>query len=131
MRYQFFPGTREEVSVIGLGTWVMGAENWGGAQEAESVAAVQEAVSLGVNFIDTAPFYGDGLSERVVGDAIHKMRDKVFIATKCGLVRRVKIPMIDLSPNSIFQEVDLSLQRLRCDVIDLYQCHWPDKITPV
>jgi aryl-alcohol dehydrogenase-like predicted oxidoreductase len=126
-----FPGTSEKVSVVGLGTWVLGAENWGGAQEAESVAAVEEAVNQGINVIDTAPFYGDGLAERVIGKAVKNLRDKVFIATKCGLVRRIKVPMIDLSPGSIRQEVDQSLTRLQCDRIDLYQCHWPDSNTPV
>ncbi len=131
MKYINFPGTKEQVSVIGLGTWVIGGENWGGAERGDSLSAIHEAVQLGVNFIDTAPFYGDGLSEQLVGEAVQKIRDKVFIATKCGLVRRMKIPMIDLSPASIVQEVDLSLKRLQCDVIDLYQCHWPDKVTPL
>jgi aryl-alcohol dehydrogenase-like predicted oxidoreductase len=131
MQYINFPGTSEKVSTIGLGTWVLGAENWGGAQEAESVAVVEEAVSLGMNFIDTAPFYGDGLAERVVGKATKKMHDKVFIATKCGLVRHIKMPMIDLSVDSIMKEIDQSRERLQCDRIDLYQCHWPDKNTPV
>jgi aryl-alcohol dehydrogenase-like predicted oxidoreductase len=131
MQYTNFPGTKEPVSVLGLGTWVFGAENWGGAEEFQSVMAVEEAVQAGINFIDTAPFYGDGLAEKVVGKAIKKTRDQVFIATKCGLVRRMKIPMIDLSPGSVMKEVDQSLERLQCGYIDLYQCHWPDKRTPV
>ena len=131
MQYANFPGTKEQISTIGLGTWVIGAENWGGAEEAQSVAGVEEAVNAGMNFIDTAPFYGDGFAEQVVGKAIQKTRDKVFIATKCGLVRRMKIPMIDLSPDSVMKEVDQSLERLQSDHIDLYQCHWPDKNTPV
>jgi len=131
MNYINFPGTSEKVSTLGLGTWVFGAENWGGAQEFQSVMAVEEAVKAGMNFIDTAPFYGDGLAEEIVGRAVKKQRDKVFIATKCGLVRRMKIPMIDLSPASVLKEVDQSLDRLQCDHIDLYQCHWPDKRSPV
>ena len=131
MKFVNFPGTTEQVSTIGLGTWVFGAENWGGAEEHQSVMTVEEAVRAGMNFIDTAPFYGDGLAERVVGKAIQKMREKVFITTKCGLVRRMKIPMIDLSPDSVMKEIEQSLERLQCDTIDLYQCHWPDKNTPV
>ncbi|MBF0122596.1 MAG: aldo/keto reductase [Candidatus Omnitrophica bacterium] len=131
MKYVNFPGTQEKVSVVGLGTWVFGGENWGGADDALCIKVVEEALALGMNFIDTAPFYTDGLSERLIGQALRGKREKAFIATKCGLVRKVKIPMVDLSPSSIMKEVDLSLERLQCDMIDLYQCHWPDKATPV
>lgn len=131
MKYNNLPGLAEEVSAIGLGTWVFGGENWGGADDESCVQAVQEAFSRGVNFIDTAPFYSDGLSEQIIGRAIAGKRDKFFVATKCGLVRRVRIPMIDLSPRSIMAEADLSLSRLKCDIIDLYQTHWPDKLVPV
>ena len=131
MQYTNFPGTNEQVSVIGLGTWVFGGENWGGAKDAESLAAVEKAIELGMNFIDTAPFYGDGLAEKLVGQVISKKRDKVFIATKCGLIRSAGRVSHDLTPASIAREVDLSRSRLQADVIDLYQCHWPDPKTPV
>lgn len=131
MHYHTLPNNQEKISSIGLGTWVFGGENWGGADDESCVQAVQTAIAAGVNIIDTAPFYSDGLSERLVGRAIKGQRDKVFIATKCGLVRKARIPMIDLSPATIQQEIELSLSRLQCDVIDLYQPHWPDKITPI
>ncbi|MBF0386784.1 MAG: aldo/keto reductase [Candidatus Omnitrophica bacterium] len=131
MKYAIFPGTEEKVSVIGLGTWVLGGENWGGAREEESLAAVDQAILSGINFIDLAPFYGDGLAETVVGKAIKGQRDKVFLATKCGIIRSNGRVGICLSPESIAKELDLSRKRLGVDVIDLYQCHWPDDNVPV
>jgi methylglyoxal reductase len=126
MKYTDLPGTDERVSVIGLGTWVFGGENWGGADNDEAVAVVKEAIGLGVNFIDTAPFYTDGVSEELIGKGIAGKRDKVFIATKCGLVRENGRIVHDLTPGSLERELELSLKRLQCDVIDLYQTHWPD-----
>ena len=131
MKYSCLPGTDEKVSSIGLGTWVMGGENWGGAREDESLAAVDNAIRLGINFIDLAPFYGDGAAETIVGKAIRNRRDKVFIATKCGIIRSNKRVGVCLAPASIARELDLSRKRLGIDVIDLYQCHWPDEETPV
>lgn len=131
MKYTDFPGTKEKVSVMGLGTWVFGGDNWGGADDAACLAAVDAAMGLGVNFIDTAPFYSDGRSEALIGQAIRGRREKVFIATKCGLVRANGRVAHDLTPASIFNEVDHSLARLQCDVIDLYMCHWPDPAVPV
>lgn len=131
MRYCNFPGTQEKVSVLGLGTWVFGGENWGGADDGACLAAVDQALSMGVNFIDTAPFYTDGKSEALIGLAIKGRRDKFFIATKCGIVRENWRVRHDLSPASVLKEIDLSLKRLQCDVIDLYMCHWPDKNVPV
>ena len=120
MKYVNFPGTKENVSVVGLGTWVFGGENWGGADDVACVAAVDEALASGINFIDTAPFYTDGKSEQLIGQAIKGRREKFFIATKCGLVRENGRIRHDLTPDSIYREVDLSLNRLACDVIDLY-----------
>ena len=131
MKYLNFPGTQEKISSIGLGTWVFGGENWGGAKEEESRAAVEKAIDAGINFIDTAPFYGDGLSERIIGRVIKGQRDKVFLATKCGVIRSNGRISKSLAPESIAEEIDLSRTRLSVDVIDLYQCHWPDENTPV
>ena len=131
MQYVNFPGTQEKVSVIGLGTWVFGGENWGGADDASCIAAVHEAMALGMNFIDTAPFYTDGKSEQMIGQAIKGKREKVFIATKCGLVRENGRIRHDLSPASVRKECDLSRSRLNADMIDLYMCHWPDPGVPV
>ena len=131
MQYSCFPGTDDKVSSIGLGTWVLGGENWGGAREEESFVAVGKAIDLGMNFIDLAPFYGDGLAESIVGRAIRGQREKVFIATKCGIIRSNNRIGVCLTPESIAKELDLSRKRLGVDVIDLYQCHWPDEDTPV
>lgn len=131
MKYSLFPGTQEPVSAIGLGTWVLGGENWGGAREEESLAAIDQAIDLGVNFIDLAPFYGDGLAESLVGRAIRGRREKVFIATKCGIIRHNGRVSVSLKPESMAKEIDLSRKRLGVDTIDLYQCHWPDEDTPI
>ncbi len=118
-----------ELSIIGLGAWAIGgswAWGWGNNDDRESIRTIQRAIDLGVNWIDTAPVYGLGHSEKLVGQAIKGKRDKVFIATKCGLVwdpsQRVRN---DITPHSIRHEVEASLTRLNVDVIDLYQIHWP------
>ena len=123
-----FGKTDLQVSPLVLGTWVTGGWAWGGADEKESLAAILRALELGIDFIDTAPVYGFGKSEQVVGKALKEWgRQKVVVATKCGLewdaqerIRR------NSSPQRIMQEVDDSLKRLGADCIDLYQIHWPD-----
>ena len=131
MKYNIFPGTAEKVSAIGLGTWVFGGENWGGADDDQCVMAFEQAVEQGINFIDTAAFYSNGRAEELIGSVIRGHRDKLFIATKCGLVRYEGRLRIELSPYSVFHECEMSLRRMHCDVIDLFQCHWPDDNTPV
>jgi len=139
-----------EASVVGIGTWVMGGWMWGGADEGESIAAVHAAIDAGINLIDTAPIYGFGHSEVVVGKAIADRRDKVVLATKCGMVinsvggRAVarstaagpsEFGHLEIKiwndPESIRQEVELSLKRLGTDYIDLYQTHWQEEETPI
>ena len=73
-------------SAIGLGTWAIGGWMWGGTDEAKSVAAIQASIDEGVSLIDTAPAYGQGVAEEIVGKAIKGRRDRVVLATKCGLV---------------------------------------------
>ena len=75
-----------EASVVGLGTWAIGGWMWGGTDEADSIAAIRASLDEGVSLIDTAPAYGQGLAEEIVGKAIRGRRDKVVLATKCGLV---------------------------------------------
>jgi aryl-alcohol dehydrogenase-like predicted oxidoreductase len=120
-------------SRVGLGTWAIGGWMWGGADEAQSIATIRSAVERGVTLIDTAPVYGFGVSEEVVGKAIAegRLRDKVQIATKVGLSWKDDKPFRDSSPARIRQEIEASLCRLRTDVIDLYQVHWPDLETPI
>jgi aryl-alcohol dehydrogenase-like predicted oxidoreductase len=120
-----------KLSSVGLGTWAMGGGGWSfgwGPQDAEeSVATIRFALEQGVNWIDTAPVYGLGHSEEVVGKAIQGLRKKVIIATKCGLIwnERGKISG-RLKGESIRREVEESLLRLNIEVIDLYQIHWPN-----
>ncbi|MFH1856015.1 MAG: aldo/keto reductase [Candidatus Omnitrophota bacterium] len=131
MRYKKIPKANLNVSVISLGTWVFGGGEWGPADEKECVESVNAALECGINLIDTAPVYGGGLSEQIVGKAIKGERDKVIIATKCGLIGRGKNMRIDLTPRSIREEIEGSLKRLGMDYVDIYQCHWPDENTPV
>ncbi len=120
-----------DVSVIALGTWVFGGTNWGETPQRELVDAVHAAQDQGINLIDTAPVYGNGKAEKIIGIALKKRRDAFYIATKCGLVGKGKQTRHDLSRASIFREIDGSLERLRTDHVDLYQCHWPDPDTPI
>ncbi|MCX8007398.1 MAG: aldo/keto reductase [Coriobacteriia bacterium] len=118
---------------IGLGTWSMGGWMWGGADERSARATIERALEMGIDLIDTAPVYGFGLSERLVGEVVESLgvRDAVVIATKCGLVWDDRQePWRDSSAASIRREVQQSLDRLRTSWIDLYQVHWPDEATP-
>ncbi|MEG6507597.1 aldo/keto reductase [Methyloligella sp. 2.7D] len=119
-------------SRVGLGTWAIGGWMWGGTEEADAIATIQEAVHDGVSLIDTAPVYGFGQSEEIVGKAIAqgKLRDRVAIATKVGLNWKDGKVFRDSSPARIRQEIEDSLRRLQTDVIDLYQVHWPDIHVP-
>jgi aryl-alcohol dehydrogenase-like predicted oxidoreductase len=129
-------------STVGLGTWAIGGWMWGGTDEAASVAAVRASIDAGVSLIDTAPAYGMGRSEEIVGKAIAGRRDAVVLATKCGLVWHTdrgnhffdqagKPVHRYLGRDSIAHELDASLRRLGTDHIDLYITHWQDPTTPV
>jgi len=142
MKYREIGASGIRASVVALGTWPVGGWLWGGSDRRESERAIAAALEHGVNFIDTAPAYGFGLAEEIVGRVVAGRRDEVVIATKCGLVwdesRREAVVAAggnpiehDLSPRSIRREVEASLRRLRTDYIDLYQTHWPDERVPV
>src|ERR1700734_1623631 len=119
-------------SRIGLGTWAMGGWMWGGTDEAQSIATIRSAIDRGVTLIDTAPVYGFGRSEEIVGKALEgSLRHKVTIATKVGLAWKDGGVYRDSRPARVVQEIEDSLRRLRTDVIDLYQVHWPDLQTPL
>jgi len=122
-----------KTSRIGLGTWAIGGWMWGGTSEAESIATIRAAVDRGITLIDTAPAYGLGRSEELVGKALAEggLRDGVQIATKVGLNWRDGSVYRDSRPVRIRTEIEDSLRRLRTDVIDLYQVHWPDLETPL
>lgn len=126
-----------EVSVVGLGAWAIGGGPWWGqADDEQSIRAIHAALDAGVTLIDTAPVYGFGRSEEVVGRAIEGRRDKVVLASKCGLwwQDETGTPFFDqegrtvrrsLDPKTIRLEVEQSLRRLRTDHLDLLQTHWP------
>ena len=131
MRYKQLGKSDLNISVVGLGTWAMGNDFFGKVDDSASIDTIRKAVESGINVIDTAPAYGNGHSEEVVGKAIKGIRDKVVIATKCGLLRDGKKYIKTLDPQSLRKEIDGSLSRLGVDVIDLYQIHWPDPKTPI
>lgn len=120
-------------SRVGLGTWAIGGWMWGGTDEASSIATIRSAVEHGVTLIDTAPVYGFGRSEEIVGKALAQggLRDRVVLATKVALNWHGGQPYRDASRALIMQEIDDSLHRLRTDVIDIYQVHWPDPTVPM
>ncbi len=131
-----------EASVIGLGTWAIGGWMWGGTDEAKSIAAIQASVDAGVTLIDTAPAYGQGVAEDIVGKALKGRRYKVVLATKCGLVWHTQKGnhFFDydgrpvhryLGKDAIIYEVEQSLIRLGTDYIDHYITHWQDPTTPI
>ncbi len=120
-------------SRIALGTWAIGGWMWGGNSDLdESIHTIRSAVERGITLIDTAPVYGFGRSEEIVGLALSAgLRERAFIATKAGLEWRDGKVWRNSSPARIRAEVEDSLQRLRTDYIDLYQVHWPDPFVPI
>ncbi len=132
MEYTTIPGVPVSVSRVGLGTWAMGGTQWGGTDDDESVRTIHAALDLGVTLIDTAPAYGFGHSEEVVGRALVERggRDRAVIATKVGLQQRGDQVVRNSSREQLFNEIEVSLKRLKTDYIDLYQVHWPDFATP-
>jgi aryl-alcohol dehydrogenase-like predicted oxidoreductase len=126
-------GTKLKSSRIGLGTWAIGGWMWGGTDEVQAIATIRTALDLGINLIDTAPVYGFGTSESIVGKALDRdsLRSKTIIATKAGLEWSSGRPRRDSRPLRLRQELEDSLRRLRTDYIDLYQIHWPDPLVPI
>jgi aryl-alcohol dehydrogenase-like predicted oxidoreductase len=116
-----------EISAIGLGSWAIGGWMWGGQDDARSIAAVHAAVDNGVNWIDTAPIYGSGHSERVVGQALKALpaSRRPLVFTKFGLGDDSAVTTRSASRRAVLAECDASLARLGVDRIDLYQLHWP------
>jgi aryl-alcohol dehydrogenase-like predicted oxidoreductase len=131
MKTRRLGGSGFEISPIGLGTWAIGGEgafSWGPQDDASSIAAIHRAVDFGINWLDTAPIYGFGRSETVVGRALAELGSsrRPLVFTKCTLTWDDDGNVHhDTSDASIRREVEESLERLRVDVIDLYQIHWP------
>ena len=130
MQYRKLGKNGPQISVIGFGSWATGGD-WGGQDDQLSADSVRAALDAGVTFFDTAPIYGKGHSEEVIGKALKGDRSKVVLATKCGMVwdENKKVSK-NGSYNSILREAEQSLRRLGTDYIDLYQMHWPDQDTP-
>ena len=126
-------GTSLKVSRVALGTWAIGGWMWGGTDEAESISTIRTALDHGINLIDTAPAYGFGRSEEIVGKAIAegRLRSRVVIATKAGLEWQHGRVFRNASRARILREIEDSLRRLRTDHIDIYQVHWPDPLVPI
>ena len=143
MRYVKLGSTSIEASVLGFGAWAIGGIWWGGTDEKASIDAIRASLDSGINFIDTAPAYGKGLSENLIRKAIKGRRDKIVIATKCGMRWDLQKGMYFfdyttgepvhryLGKESIQHEIEESLKRLGTDYIDLYQTHWQDPTTPI
>lgn len=120
------------ITPVGLGTWAIGGgENpygWGPQDDKDSIDTIHKAIDLGINWLDTAKGYGHGHSEEVVGRALKGKREKVIVATKCGILWLEDGSNIygNLKAKSIKEECESSLKRLGTDYIDLYQVHWPN-----
>jgi aryl-alcohol dehydrogenase-like predicted oxidoreductase len=124
MRYTVLPGSELRVSVIAMGCWALaGDATWGEQSEADSVAAVRAALDAGINFFDTAPGYGDGLSERRVGLGLRGLREQAVVATKVGPDA--------MRPEKLVASVERSLGFLGTDRVDLLQIHWPSREVPL
>ncbi|HTD13939.1 MAG TPA: aldo/keto reductase [Chthoniobacterales bacterium] len=151
MKYRPLGKSGIEASVVGFGAWAIGGWMWGGTKKNDPAGAIHAAIDHGINLIDTAPMYGYGHSEELVGVALKGMRDKVVLATKCGMVwykqegdkffdasetgeaetdadKKYEV-YINLRPAMIRHEIEQSLRRLKTDRIDLYQTHWQDSTT--
>ena len=122
--------TDMDLSIVGLGTWAIGGGEWefgwGAQDDRDSMKAIEKAVEEGINWIDTAAAYGFGHAEEIVGKAVKNLKNKPYIATKCGVVNAGDGKVFrTLKPDSIRREAEASLRRLGVDAIDLYQIHWP------
>ncbi len=120
-----------ELTPVGFGSWAIGGGNWeygwGAQDDGDAIAAIERAVDLGINWIDTAPVYGLGHSEELVGRAVTGMRNRPYIFTKCSMVwDKSRTVGYSLKADSIRRECEASLNRLKVDAIDLYQIHWPN-----
>lgn len=150
MEYRKLGNTELKLSTITYGAFAIGGNMWGGNEKADSIASIQASIDHGVTTIDTAPFYGFGLSEEMIGEAIKSQdRSKVQLLTKFGLVwdgsnnskgdfffdaddNGKKVPVYKYSSKeNVIKEIEESLKRLQTDYIDLLQIHWPDSTTPI
>lgn len=131
--YVGIEGTNLLSSRIGLGTWAIGGWMWGGTDKKESIRTIHAALDRGINLIDTAPVYGYGRSEEIVGEAVrqHGRREGVILATKVGIDWTTGRIERNSARQRILKELEDSLRRLQTDYIDIYQVHWPDPCVPI
>lgn len=122
-----------QVSRVGLGTWAIGGSEWGAVSESDGIAACLAIFEHGINLIDTAPIYGYGRAEDIVGKAMrqHGHREQFYVATKAGLEWKERGVFANSEPARLRQEFEDSLRRLGTEYVDLYQIHWPDTTIPV
>jgi aryl-alcohol dehydrogenase-like predicted oxidoreductase len=133
LAYTPVKGTPLQISRVALGTWAIGGWMWGGTDEQHSIDTILAALEHGINLIDTAPVYGFGYAEELVGKALaqYGRRDEVIIATKAGLEWRDDNILRNSTRERITTELEDSLRRLQTDYIDIYQIHWPDPLVPM
>jgi len=132
MEYTTLHPDLPDASRVGLGTWAIGGWMWGGTDERQAIDTILEALDRGITMIDTAPVYGFGRAEEIVGAALDEYgrRDEVIVATKAGLDWTDDTPYRKATPGRIREEITDSLERLQTDYVDLYQVHWPDPLVP-
>jgi len=133
LEYINIKGTNLFASRIALGTWAMGGWMWGGTDEKDSIRTIHAAIDHGINLIDTAPIYGQGRSEEIVGEAMRQTgrRESVILATKVGIDWTTGRIERNSTRRRILHEFEDSLRRLQTDYIDIYQVHWPDPLVPI
>lgn len=133
LEYTQIQGTGLVSSRIALGTWAIGGWMWGGSDEKESIRTIHVALDKGINLIDTAPIYGYGRSEEIVGEAVRQYgrRDSILLATKVGIDWTSGRIERNSTRQRILKEFEDSLRRLQTDYIDVYQVHWPDPEVPI
>jgi aryl-alcohol dehydrogenase-like predicted oxidoreductase len=134
MQYTQLGERGPKVSRIAFGNWSAGGD-WGGVDRAAAIAAIREALDLGITIFDTARAYGFGAAEELLGEAlrpeIKSARESLFIATKGGLRNEGGLPARDSSRAALRRDLEASLRSLGVDYVDLYQVHWPDPSTPI
>lgn len=134
MRYKLLKNANVKVSSLAVGTWAIGGENYGEVDRNESIKSIRAMIDGGVNLVDTAPIYGNGNAEKIVGEALKGIRDKVMISTKFGLYNCAyggHSVQRDASFRAAMREVESSIMNLQTDHIDFYFIHWPDLGTPI
>jgi aryl-alcohol dehydrogenase-like predicted oxidoreductase len=132
MRYRPLGQSGIDVSIVSIGTWALGGTDWGRVDDRDGIKAIHRALDLGVNLFDTAPIYGNGHAEVVLGRALANHRRDAIVATKCGpIVVRPGLVRTELSAAAIAAQCEGSLRRLGTDWIDLLQIHWSDASWPI